>query len=359
MGPARGGDLTGRDPTALHVAQRSADRLNSFFRSAKRLDRLDAMRAFLATIDAGSLSGAARRLGRSPAALTRAIAFLESELGVELLHRTTRSLRPSEAGEDYAAACRRILTDLAEADLAVSGARAAPQGLLTVTAPVNFGIRILRPILDDFLAAQELVRARFLLLDRQVQMVEEGIDIALRIGPLPDSSLIARKVGTVSWVLAASPRYLAGRPAIEVPDDLAGHDCIVHDTFGEADTWIFQPPSADVPPRKIRPNIRLSVNSSDAIMRSAVDGHGIVRACSYQIQDEIRDGRLVTLLPDFVSPPMPVHLLVSEGRLALAKVRAFLDFATERLRRKLRRHGVDGAGAAILGHEPQSLSVGK
>ncbi|MEH3148595.1 MAG: LysR family transcriptional regulator [Methylobacterium frigidaeris] len=306
------------------------------------MDRLDAMRAFLAAIDEGSLSGAARRLGRSPAALTRAIAFLESELGVELLHRTTRSLRPSEAGEGYAAACRRILADLDEADLAASGARAAPQGLLTVTAPVNFGTRILRPVLDDFLAARPLVRARFLLLDRQVQLVEEGVDVALRIGPLPDSRLIARKVGAVSWILAASPRYLAGRSAIAAPDDLAGHDCIVHDEFGESDAWSFHAPAGGAPPRRIRPTIRLSVNSSDAMMRSAVDGHGIVRVCSYQIQDEIRDGRLVTLLPDFASPPLPVHLLVPEGRLALAKVRAFVDFATDRLRRELRRHRPDG-----------------
>lgn len=314
------------------------------------------MRAFLATIDAGSLSGAARRLGRSPAALTRAIAFLEGELGVELLHRTTRSLRPSETGECYAAACRRVLADLEEADLAASGARAAPQGLLTVTAPVNFGTRILRPVLDDFLATQPLVRARFLLLDRQVQLVEEGIDIALRIGPLPDSMLIARKVGVVSWVLAASPRYLAGRPAIAAPGDLAGHDCIVHDEFGEADAWSFQSPSDHAPPRRIRPNVRLSVNSSDAMMRSAVDGHGIVRVCSYQIHDEIRDGRLVTVLPDFAAPPLPVHLLVSEGRLALAKARAFLDFATDQLRRDLRRIG---RAEQTPETESQSSSTGK
>ncbi|HTJ91410.1 MAG TPA: LysR substrate-binding domain-containing protein, partial [Acidocella sp.] len=188
------------------------------------MDKLSAVKVLIAAVDAGSLTGAAGRLGRSAAAITRTIAFLEEELGVVLLHRTTRSIRLSEAGERYVAACRRILADLEEADLMAAGAQATPRGLLTVTAPVMFGTRILRPVVDEFLRAYPDVQIRYLLLDRQVRLTDEGIDVALRIAPLPDSSLIAIKVGEIRRVVAASPQYLENRPMVRGPEDLAFHE---------------------------------------------------------------------------------------------------------------------------------------
>src|SRR5688572_3771668 len=202
------------------------------------MDRIDAMRVFVTALDAGSLAGAGRRLGRSPAAVTRAIAFLENYVGTPLLHRTTRTIRLSEAGERYAAACRRVLTDLEEADMLAAGESAAPRGVLNVTGPVASGAIILRPILDDYLDAYPAVKARLLLLDRKLNMVEEGVDVALRIGHLPDSSLIAIRIGEVRQIICAAPSYLARNPAIAQPSDLAAHQCIAMTVFGQ-DSWSF------------------------------------------------------------------------------------------------------------------------
>ncbi len=302
------------------------------------------MRAFIAAVDEGSLSAAARRLRRSPAAVTRTIAFLEAEVGAELLHRTTRSLSLSDAGERYAAACRRILADLEEARLAAAGAHAAPRGLLTITAPVMFGTRILRPVVDDFLASQPAVQARYLLIDRVVNLAEEGVDVALRIAHLQDSGLIATRVGEVRRVVAAAPAYLAGRPAITAPADLAAHDCIAHTGLGAApdaasgpaEVWSFPPRPGAGGQRHVRVAARLTVNAIDSAIRSAADGRGVVRVLSYQIEQEVLDGRLVILLEDDEPEPLPVHLVMPDGRLGIAKVRAFVDFAAARLKARLR-----------------------
>src|SRR5579859_6860273 len=178
------------------------------------MDRIEAMTVFIAALDEGSLAGAGRRLGKSPAAVSRAIAFLENHVGAELLHRTTRSLRLSEAGERYAAACRRVLTDLEEADIIAASERTAPRGLLTITASPTSGEEILRPIIDAFLDEFPAVSVRLLLLDRPVNLIDEGIDLALRIAHLADSTLIAIRVGEVRRVVVASPRYLATHPRI-------------------------------------------------------------------------------------------------------------------------------------------------
>jgi len=299
------------------------------------MDRIESIKAFVATIDEGSLTKAATRLGRSPAALTRAIAFLEEEVGTRLLHRTTRSLRVSEAGERYAVACRRILSDLEEANLAAAGTHSAPRGVLTITAPVLFGTRMLRPIIDEFLEAFPAVQIRHLLLDRQVNLAEEGVDVALRIAHLPDSGLVAIKVGSVRRVIAASPSYLKGRPAVRSPSDLTSHDCISHFEFGRGEVWTFPPKAGTKAHRNVRITSRLSVNTIEAMVRSAADGHGIVRVLSYQVDQEIRDGQLQILLKNAEPDPLPVHLVAADGRLALPKVRAFVDFAASRLKTKL------------------------
>ena len=303
------------------------------------MDRLDAMRVFVTALDEGSLAGAGRRLGRSPAAVSRAVAFLEEHVGVQLLHRTTRTMRLTEAGERYAFGCRRVLTDLEETDLSVAGIRAAPRGVLTVTAPVMFGTRILRPVVSAFLAAAPEVQVRYLLLDRPVNLIDEGVDVALRIAHLPDSALIALRVGEVRRVVCAAPAYLATRPAIAEPADLAAHDCIAVAQLGQADTWVFPPAAGGTSVRTIRIRPRLTLNANEAAVNAAVDGEGVIRVLSYQVERELRDGRLVVLLAGDEPPPLPVHLIAPEGRLAIAKVRAFVDFAVARLKAEFARMG--------------------
>jgi len=300
------------------------------------MDRIDAMRVFVAALDQGSLAGAGRRLGRSPAAVSRAIAYLENYVGTPLLHRTTRAIKLSEAGERYAAACRRVLTDLEEADMLAAGESAAPRGLLSVTGPIVSGARILRPILDAYLEAQPAVKARLLLLDRKLNLVEEGIDVALRIGHLPDSSLIAIRVGEVRQVICAAPSYLASRPPIREPGDVAAHQIIAMTVFGQ-DSWSFAPTENDPDIRHVPIAPRLIVNTVEAAVGSAVEGHGLTRAFSYQVAEEVRDGKLALVLPEAESPALPVHIVTSEGRLSVPKVRTFVDFAVPRLKAKFAR----------------------
>ena len=204
------------------------------------MDRIDAMKVFVAALDEGSLAGAGRKLGRSPAAVSRAIAFLEVRVGAQLLRRTTRSIKLSEAGERYAVACRRVLTDLEEAEIAAAGERSAPRGALTLTAPVHAGEIVLRPILDAFIEAYPAVSARLYLLDRPVNLIDEGIDIALRIAHLDNSTSVATRIGEVRRVVAAAPRYLAQHPRIEAPADLTKHQIIAMTHFG-INLWSFPP----------------------------------------------------------------------------------------------------------------------
>lgn len=296
------------------------------------MDRLDAMRIFVAALDEGSLAAAGRRLRRSPAAVTRALAALEAHVGVRLLHRTTRSIKLTEAGERYLETCRRVLAELDTADREAAGERSAPRGLLTLTAPLAAGARILRPILDDFLAREAEVQARLVLLDRPVNLVDEGIDVALRIAHLPDSSLVAMRVGAVRRVVCASPRYLKGKGPIMAPADLARLNAIILSDITQGQSWSFPVAPGSRRSRGVRLRSRLAVNTIEAAIGSAVDGFGVARVFSYQVQREASDGRLVLLLEDFEPPPLPVHLVLPAGRLALARVRAFVDFALPRLK---------------------------
>ena len=293
------------------------------------MDRIDAMRAFVLAVDGGGLATAARRLGRSPAAVTRAIAFLEEQVGTRLLRRTTRSSSPTEAGERFLESCRRILADFDEAHALAAGEKSVPRGVLTVTAPAVFGRRHVRPVIDAFLDTHQTVQAKLLLLDRVVNLVDEGIDVALRIGHLPDSTLIATKVGRIRRVVCASPAFLAHAPAIERPEDLTTVPCIAFGQIADGQSWGFPAPQgrAQVPIRT-----RLAVNSAEAAIDSALEGKGVTCVLSYQIAEHVRSGRLVVLLRDFEPPEMPVHLVYPEARLAAAKVRAFVDFAVPRLR---------------------------
>jgi len=296
------------------------------------MDRIEAMKVFIATLDEGSLAGAGRLLRRSPAAVSRAIAFLEAHVGVELLHRTTRSIRLSEAGERYAAACRRILTEIEEAEILAVGEKSAPRGVLTLSAPPISGEDILRPILDEFLDAYPLVSARLLLLDRAVNLVEEGVDIAMRVAQLPDSSLIATRIGTdVRRVVVASPDYLADHPPIDQPSDLAEHRIIAFSNFG-LDSWSFAPGPRSTIPRTVNFTPRLMVMSVRAALASAIEGRGLTRLYSYHVAEAVKAGRLKVVLADAEFPALPIHLLTPQGRASVPKVRAFLDFAAPRLR---------------------------
>ncbi len=305
------------------------------------MDRIEAMRVFIAALDEGSLAGAGRLLKRSPAAVSRAIAFLEGHVGVELLHRTTRSIRLSEAGERYAVACRRILTELEEAEILAAGEKSAPRGMLTLSAPPISGEDILRPILDDYLDLYPMVSARLLLLDRNVGLVEEGVDIAMRVAELPDSSLIATRIGTdVRRVVVASSEYLGSHPPIREPADLSRHRIIAFSNFG-LDSWSFAPAAGSAVPRTVNFTPRLTVNSVRSAMAAAIEGRGLTRLYSYHVAEAVKAGELRVLLSEAEFPALPIHLLTPPGRASVPKVRAFLDFAAPRLREVFARLAAD------------------
>lgn len=295
------------------------------------MDRIDAMKVFVAALDEGSLAGASRRTGRSAAAVSRAIAFLEAHVGVPLLHRTTRSIKLSEAGERYATACRKVLTDLEEADRQAAGEKSVPRGTLTVTATVFAGVEVLRPIVDAFMEQYPTVNVRLYLLERAVNLIDEGMDLALRISHLADSTLIAHRIGEVRRVIVASPRYLATHPRIAEPADLAKHHIIAMQHMGQ-DSWTFPSQDGSSVPLAVSIAPRLVVNNVRAAISSVVEGHGISRLLSYHVAPEIKQGLLRIVLADAEPAPYPVHLVSPYGRLSVPKVRAFVDFALPRLR---------------------------
>lgn len=284
------------------------------------MDRLDAMRAFLAVADHGSFAEAARRLRRSPAAITRAVAGLEAALGQTLLHRTTRAVRLTERGAAYRDACRRALEDIAEAERAASGADAVPRGLLGVAAPLMFGRLHVLPIVTALLRAHPALSVRLALSDRILPLAEEGIDVAVRIGALADSALLAVRVAEVRRVLVASPAYLAARGTPARPEDLAGHDLISFEGGDPSSEW-------EVGGLRLRVEPRLAVNSADAAIAAAESGLGITRTLSYQAFAPLRAGRLVPVLAEFSPPPMPVRLVHPARRQGSANVAAFLAAA--------------------------------
>ena len=295
------------------------------------MDRIDAMKIFIAALDEGSLAGASRRTGRSPAAVSRAVAALEAHVGVPLLHRTTRSIKLSEAGERYAAACRRVLMELEEADRQAAGERSVPRGTLTITSTVFAGVELLRPIVDAFMEEHPTVNVRMHMLERAVNLVEEGMDLALRITHLADSTLIAHRIGEVRRVVVASPRYLATQPRIVEPTDLAKHKIVTTEHTG-MDSWSFPPAKGSSVPLAVAFTPRLVVNSVRAAVASTVEGYGVTRLLSYHVATEIEREELRVVLADYESGPVPVSLVSPQGRLSVPKVRAFVDFALPRLR---------------------------
>ncbi|RWB68259.1 MAG: LysR family transcriptional regulator [Mesorhizobium sp.] len=298
------------------------------------MDRLDAMSLFVATVEAGSLSAAAKRAGVPLATVSRKLSELEKHLGTRLLNRSTRRLALTDAGQSYLAACRRILDEVNEAERTAAGEYSSPTGELVITAPVVFGRLHVLPVITDFLAVYPQVDVRLTLSDRITQLVEEHIDLALRIGELPDSAMVAIRVGSIRRIVCASPAYLASHGTPEKPSELAGHNCVTFEGLAAPATWSFGAGKAEttVPVRS-----RLQVNTAEAAIDAAIAGLGLTKVLSYQADAGVRAGALRVVLEPFEPPPWPVSLVhAGQGRLPM-KLRAFLDFAAPRLKERLAR----------------------
>ena len=303
------------------------------------MDRLDMLRTFVAVADRGSFAEAARRMRISPTAASRAVATLEESLGAVLLRRTTRSVRLTEEGAAYLQHCRAALGELDDAALALRGDTATPSGTLVLTAPVTFGQLHILPIVTTLLRANPGLKVELTLTDRVVRLVDEGVDVAVRIGDLSDSGLHALKVAEVRRVLVASPAYLAlhGSPA-NVPA-LHDHALLSFTEIDRAQEWRFEPSGKIA----IRIAPRLMVNTADAAVRGAINGLGIVRLLSYQTLDAVAAGTLVTVFDNLAPPPIPVHLVYQASRRASVNVRALIDCARAYF------SGLDLSGARNLG----------
>ena len=292
------------------------------------MDRLHELAVLVAIADHSRLAAAARRLRRSAPAVTRALAALENRVGARLVERTTRKLALTDAGRMLAERSRALLS---EYEAAVGGAAAQPaRGLVRVTAPVQFGRRHVAPLITRFLDAYPEVQVELVLNDRNLDLIEEELDVAVRIGPLSDSSLLARRVGEVKRVVVASPDYVARRGTPLRPADLSGHDAIFGTSRSGAFEWRFGPPKR---PTVVRLAPRLLVNEVETQLIAARAGHGLARVLSYQVVDDLSAGRLVRVLEQYEPSPLPVQLVARSGTHMAPKVRAFLDHAAAALRK--------------------------
>ena len=293
------------------------------------MDQIHLMKVFVAVGELESFAAAARRLDISPAAVTRAVSALEDQLGVKLLLRTTRSVRLTEAGGRYLEDTRHILASINEANAAAAGINATPKGDLAVTAPILFGKKFVMPCIVRYLQQYPEVDVSAYFLDRVVNMVEEGMDVAVRIGPLPDSGLKALRVGRVRRMLCASPDYLARHGVPKHPSDLAGHAVIGTTNLSPRAGWRF---GVTEEPTTVRMKPRLTVTSNDGAIAAASGGLGIARLLSYQVADELANGQLQVILAEYEEAPWPIHVLHRESKYGSAKVRAFIDMLAQALR---------------------------
>jgi DNA-binding transcriptional LysR family regulator len=293
------------------------------------VDRFVALKVFVAVGEEQSFSAAARRLALSPPAVTRAISALEQTLGVKLLQRTTRIVRLTEAGARYLLDCKRVLSELEDADQAVSGAQAEVRGTLAITASVLFGRLFVAPLLREFLSRHPKVNVRALFVDRVVDLIDEGLDVAVRVAHLSDASFTAIRVGAVRNVVCASPGYLKRHGVPRSPEDVKERAALCYSADRSPPVWTFQVGKRTV---SVRPSARLIVNSQEVAMQGAVAGEGLTRVLSYQAAADVKAGRLRVILSEFEPAPIPIHVIHREGRRAAARVRAFVDFAVAELR---------------------------
>ena len=290
------------------------------------MDRIDAMQAFVAVADLQGFAPAARKLGLSPSAVTRLIAALEERLGARLLQRTTRSVTLTDTGRHYLERARRILADVEEAERAAEGERTRPSGRLVVSAPLGFGRLHVSPVMSAYLKRYGEVSGELRLEDRMISLVEDGIDLAVRIGHLADSSLVARHVGEMRRIVVASPAYLKARGEPKTPEAIASHDTIQFgSTAGVAD-WRFLDAGEEV---RITYDPRFSSNSSDAAIQYAAEGGGLTRVMAYQAAEALKAGKLKIVLQKFELPAVPINIVYPTSRLLSAKVRSFIDLVTE------------------------------
>jgi len=296
------------------------------------MDRLEAMSLFVAAVEAGSLSAAARRFGIPLATVSRKVSDLERHLRTRLLNRSTRRLTLTDAGQVYLAACRRILDEVGEAERAAAGEYSTPTGELIVTAPIVFGRLHVLPVATAFLAAYPEVAVRLTLADQISQLAEEHVDLAVRIGELPDSSLVAMRVGSIRRVVCASPAYLTAHGTPRNPAELAAHDCITFENLSAPAAWSFVAGKGEL---AVPVHSRLRVNTAEAAIDAAIAGVGLTKVLSYQIDAAVRAGTLVPILQQFEQQPWPVSLVHAGQGLLPVKLRAFLDFAAPRLRERL------------------------
>jgi DNA-binding transcriptional LysR family regulator len=296
------------------------------------MDRIDAIAAFIEVAERRSFAAAARRLRRSPTAITRAIGELEARLGVRLLNRTTRAVSITEPGDRFLSGARRVLADLDEIEQAAAGEGTAPRGELRLTAPILFGRLHVVPIVTEFLARFPDVAVALTLADRPVDLVEEGLDIAARIGVLAESSAVAIRVGAVHPVVVASPQYLARHGTPDKPAELSRHAVVAFSGISGIEHWTFRVGARDADVA-IKP--RLVVTTADAALDATKAGFGVTRVLSYQAAEDIAGGSLVRLLRAYEGDELPIHLLYPGGRHPPPKLRAFLDFTVPRLRRRI------------------------
>lgn len=290
------------------------------------MDRLDAMQAFVAVADFRGFAPAARKLGLSPSAVTRLVAALEERLGARLLQRTTRSVALTDAGTRYLERARRILADVEEAESSAEGERSSPRGRLVISAPVGFGRLHVGPLVSAYLQRHREVSCDLRLSDRIINLVEEGVDAAVRIGHLPDSTLVARQVGRMRRIVVASKAYLKARGKPGTPADLAMHDTVQFGAATAAAEWRFVADGREV---RIASAPRFSTNSADAAIQYAEQDGGLTRVLAYQAAAAIRRGTLEVVLQEFEEPALPIHVVYPTSRLLSAKVRAFVDLVAE------------------------------
>ncbi|HEY4365729.1 MAG TPA: LysR family transcriptional regulator [Steroidobacteraceae bacterium] len=297
------------------------------------MDRLDAMSILVASVEEGSFSAASRKLAVPLPTISRKVADLEAHLKTRLLVRSTRKLALTEAGVAYVAACRRILDEIEQAEAQASGEYTTPRGELTVTAPIAFGRLHVLPVVGEFLRDFAAINVRMALSDQNVNLVDERIDMAVRIGELPDSSLVATRVGTIRRVVCASPEYLAAHGTPKSPEDLADHRCVTFSGLAGGTAWMFTPRGKEA--RSVRPLCRLHINTAEAAIDAAIAGIGVTNVLSYQLARMVEEGKLRIILKDFEPPPIPVHLVHAQRRLLPLKMRRFLEFTAPRIRKSL------------------------
>ena len=302
------------------------------------MDRIESMQLLLKILDQGSISAVSRNTGIPLATVSRKISELESHLGTRLLIRSTRSLKLTDAGESYVVACKRILEDLEAAEQSASGEYRAPKGNMIITAPVLFGRLFILPIVTEFLKAYPDINLKLLLTDHYINLLEEHVDVAVRIGELSDSSMIATRIGLSRQVICASPAYLKLRGTPNKPQDLSAHDCVTFEKLCSSKSWNFKVGKTNI---SVPVHSRLIVTTAEAAIDAAIAGIGIARIISYQVAD-IPVNMLTTLLKEYESTPVSVNLIHLGERTLPQKLRAFLDFAAPRLRARLAENAVKG-----------------